>query len=176
MDENEEIKKDREAFKKYLEKGNNSDFIKFVEEFSKNAKYISKLIDDGKFKIDYYDTIKNPLDIKSTPARIKGSGIIEVDKKHFLKKSIEYHKFNYGMRTTVIHTISNMDGEMRKNTDVTNEKIREWFDYADISLRRLKESEDALIKAGIIKKRDYTSLDLIKFFISNLTKKYGKLN
>lgn len=177
MEENEEIKKDREALKKYLEQGNNGDFIKFAEEFAKKAgiehhKAFAKVVDDeSNFKINYLDPTKNNSDLR-TPARIKSNGVIEVSKEHFFKHSIKYHEWNYRNRILVIHEISAMDREILQK-DMTKERVRECFDYADISLRRLKESEKILIEKGIINKKDIL-LPLIDFFKHNLIKRHWK--
>lgn len=176
MEENDEIKKTREALKKYLEKDNTSDFKKFAEEFVKKAgieypKAFAKVIDDEtNFKINYLQP--NPFGIKSTPARIKSNGVIEVSKKHFLKHSTQYHEWNYRSRTLVIHEISAMDREILQK-DMTKERVRECFDYADISSRRLKESEKVLIEKGIIDKKCLL-LPLIDFFKYNLIKRHWK--
>lgn len=73
-----------------------SRFVKFAEEFSLKASYLSAkgsvyTSDDGKFRIDYYDMIKDRSTgaIVKTPARIsKKTGVIEIAKKKFDKMSV----------------------------------------------------------------------------------------
>ena len=75
------------------------DFYKFAVEFSQNAGILSAgdkkphiyRSDDGKFTIDYYNTIYDKQSKKrlSTPARIgHNSGIIEVSKSKFMDYTI----------------------------------------------------------------------------------------
>jgi hypothetical protein len=83
-------------------------FVRFAEEFSAKAGYISAkgsvyTSDDGQFRIDYLDDITdeggNPI---KTPARISRSqGIIEVSKKKFegytipMRMAILLHEFSH---------------------------------------------------------------------------------
>lgn len=69
--------------------------IKFIEQFSERAGYLSAggsvyFSDDGKYRIDYLDVIKdvNGRELR-TPARISQSkGIIEVSRKHFIQYTV----------------------------------------------------------------------------------------
>ena len=70
-------------------------FVKFAEEFSRKAGYISAknsvyTSNDGQFRIDYLDDIVDPNGTSlKTPARIsKNEGIIEVSKLKFSKYSV----------------------------------------------------------------------------------------
>jgi hypothetical protein len=73
-------------------------FIRFAQEFSEMAGVLEASIkgevyisDNGKFRIDYFDEIRNELtgNVISTPARISQiSGRIEVSKKAFISYSV----------------------------------------------------------------------------------------
>jgi hypothetical protein len=93
-------------------------FVKFAEQFSAKAGYISAkgsiyTSDDGKFRIDYLDDILdeagNPI---KTPARISRSeGIIEVSK-------LKFEKYTIPMRMAILlHEFSHF----YLNTDMANE-------------------------------------------------------
>lgn len=75
------------------------DFYEFAVDFSQNAGWLSSgqkkpdiyRSDNGKFTIDYYDTIYDQADGKflSTPARIgHNSGVIEVSKSKFIEYTV----------------------------------------------------------------------------------------
>lgn len=93
-------------------------FVKFAEQFSAKAGYISAkgsiyTSDDGKFRIDYLDDItdENGRSIK-TPARIsRNEGIIEVSK-------VKFEKYTIPMRMAILlHEFSHF----YLNTDMANE-------------------------------------------------------
>jgi len=93
-------------------------FVKFAEQFSAKAGYISAkgsiyTSDDGKFRIDYLDDItdENGRRIK-TPARIsRNEGIIEVSK-------VKFEKYTIPMRMAILlHEFSHF----YLNTDMANE-------------------------------------------------------
>lgn len=93
-------------------------FVKFAEQFSAKAGYISAkgsiyTSDDGKFRIDYLDDItdENGRSIK-TPARIsRNEGIIEVSK-------VKFQKYTIPMRMAILlHEFSHF----YLNTDMANE-------------------------------------------------------
>lgn len=86
-----------------------SSFVKFAEEFSEKAGYISAgssiyTSDDGRFRIDYLDDILDRTtgkDLK-TPARIsKSTGVIEISRNKFLtytvpqRMAILLHEFSH---------------------------------------------------------------------------------
>lgn len=93
-------------------------FVKFAEQFSAKAGYISAkgsiyTSDDGKFRIDYLDDItdESGRSIK-TPARIsRNEGIIEVSK-------VKFEKYTIPMRMAILlHEFSHF----YLNTDMANE-------------------------------------------------------
>jgi len=93
-------------------------FVKFAEQFSAKAGYISAkgsiyTSDDGKFRIDYLDDItdESGKSIK-TPARIsRNEGIIEVSK-------VKFQKYTIPMRMAILlHEFSHF----YLNTDMANE-------------------------------------------------------
>jgi hypothetical protein len=93
-------------------------FVKFAEQFSAKAGYISAkgsiyTSDDGKFRIDYLDDItdESGKSIK-TPARIsRNEGIIEVSK-------VKFQKYSIPMRMAILlHEFSHF----YLNTDMANE-------------------------------------------------------
>jgi hypothetical protein len=93
-------------------------FVKFAEQFSAKAGYISAkgsiyTSDDGKFRIDYLDDITDEAgnSIK-TPARIsRNEGIIEVSK-------VKFEKYTIPMRMAILlHEFSHF----YLNTDMANE-------------------------------------------------------
>ena len=93
-------------------------FVKFAEEFSKKAGYISAknsiyTSNDGEFRIDYLDDIVDPNGVSlKTPARIsKDEGVIEVSKSKF-------EKYTIPMRMAILlHEFSHF----YLNTDMANE-------------------------------------------------------
>jgi len=180
VDENNEIKKDNEALKKYLESGQSKSdsldaFIKsFCEKANLSYPFVNKCIDDeSKFKVNYYDTIKNNFGLR-TPARV-GNGIIEVPKSMFDKKGIEYHRMK--IKTFSIITVlevGQIEGNIHHNIEVTNKRIREWFDYADTEIKEYKESKKFLkeLNLGEEVKTDWLAVGIVYRFKKNLIKKF----
>ena len=86
-----------------------TNFIKFAQEFSERASILSSnksvyISDNGKFRIDYVDVIKDDKTGKAltTPARIShAKGVIQISKKHFLgytvpmRMTLLLHEFSH---------------------------------------------------------------------------------
>lgn len=85
-----------------------SSFAKFSDDFAENAGILAAqnsvhLSDDGRFRIDYKDIIRDDDGTKlTTPARINSrTKIIEISKKHYVnftvpgRKAINWHEFSH---------------------------------------------------------------------------------
>ncbi len=172
MDKNDEIKKDLEALNEYLKKGNPDDLSKFAEIFGKKndippAMIKKSIEDETKFKVDYYDTIKNQFGIKSTPARVnRTSGIIEVDKKHFMpeKGTLEYHRLQINMfNLMTMFEAQHIEGNIIHKVNITNKRILEWFDYLEGQLKQYNESIRFVNELNLGKeiKKDYMAVGIV---------------
>jgi hypothetical protein len=170
MEENEEIRKDREALNEYLKKGNSKDFTELDNIFSSKA--FQKIMDDeSNFKVHYPHP--NLFGLK-TPARVD-RGVIEIPKSMFDKKNPEYHRMKLKIFSIItVIEIGNIEGNIIHKVEVTNKRIREWFDYADTELKQHKESKKFLkeLNLGEEIKTDWLAVGIVYRFKKNLVKKF----
>lgn len=161
----DEIKKDLDALNNYLKKDKTDDFIQFARVFADKAginypNYFSKLVAEES-------------SLTKTPARVNiNKGVIQVPKSMFDKNSIEYHKFKVqGNPLMIYHELLHIEGNIKHKVNVTNKRIREWFDYADGEYKDIIKSEKILIQNGHIVTKNEIKGDLVKFKM-NLIKRF----
>jgi hypothetical protein len=180
MEENDEIKKDREALNEYLKRDSTEDFMKFAKEFAKkvgieNPKAFTKTIDDeSKFKIDY-EPMKNHFGLK-TPARInvnREKGTIEIPKSMFDKKNPEYHRQRLKIFSVMtVFEVGQIEGNIIHKVELTNKRIREWFDYTVKELKQHFESKKFLEDLGEEVNTDWLAIGIVARLKYNLIRKF----
>lgn len=166
MDENEEIKKDREALNEYLKTGNNEAFTKFARVFAEKAgmkypAYVSKLATD---------------ESSLTPARIsfnREKGTIEIPKSMFDKKNPEYHRMKLKIFDTLFYyEVMSMVRSIDNKEKLNKKEVLEWYDHTDRHLTEYKEAKNFLNDLGENVKTNWLAVGLASKIKHHLIKKY----
>lgn len=156
MDYKSEIEGDAEALKRYIEIGypipnveRAVKFLRFAEDF------------------------KNSLNGNAPEIKVNmEKGIIEYSKSLFDTNSIEHHKRVVNQHPFMTyHELLHITQHINK-ARIKNNEIHEWIKYAEDEIVGFKKSEDILIKAGVIVKRDGIFIPHLLGFRKMLIKKF----
>lgn len=169
MEENEEIKKDREALNEYLKKDNYDAFKEFSRVFAEKAgmkypDYVAKLAADESFMIKY------------TPAKInvnREKGVIELPKSMFDKKNPEYHRMKLKIFDTLFYyEVLSMVRGIDNKEKITKKEVLEWYNHTDRHLKEHDEAKKFLKNLGENIKTNWLAVGLASKIKNELVRKY----
>lgn len=144
MDKNEEIKKDIELLDYYIKNGNPNNISKFIDALGNKHGIPPEFI---KKTIDYESNFK-------------------VNEKLFIPQNgtPEYHRLKINMFTRMtICEVQHIESNIQQKVNITNKRIREWYNYTENELKEYNESIEFLKELNLCKeiKKDYLAIGIV---------------